>query len=503
MGIETIECKGQVVPKFQSEGFAARFIFGFAQEVLSGKGLDVGCMHKEWAFPGAQPIDITFNEKDEEGKLIEASNLPKGEYDYIFSSNTLEHCKENWTDVLDHWCERLTPNGNIFLYLPSYESRYWRPWANKKHIHILTPQILKDYLEDRGWRNIFTSGHDLNYCFSVMATKPASINAYGIYKFTSKATGKFYIGGTSTSFKDRFKKHWQDLKNGLHFCDCLQEDYDLYGRENFTIELLENCQGLNRQEVEERETEHIAYYKKASPEYILNVKDKANITKAEVYKKLLLYTKDGELLGEFGCTRDVAHFLNIPKENIQTCQYIQEKGKAYLIHERWVVVPEGIEPKLGNNYTIHEINDNGEVINVFWKAQEAADSLNCSRRKINTLLTTNRATVRNTRLILPFGESGKKRNFINGNANLGKFKTQDCKDKIKNTHAARYKNSTNNGIKLVKTDLKGNLICKFASLGQAAKTLSISPSTLGLLIRNKGEFSNENFKIFKDNEGEK
>jgi len=166
--IETVEYKNVEYPKFQTEGFAAQFAIPFAMHVCHGYGVDVGCGKEEWAFPGAIPIDLAFDDK------WDAMNFPQinghEEYDYIFSSHFLEH-SDNWVDVLEYWSTKLKLGGTLFLYLPDYSQEYWRPYNNRKHNHILTPEILKGYLEDRGWNNIFVSGVDLNNSFMVMAER--------------------------------------------------------------------------------------------------------------------------------------------------------------------------------------------------------------------------------------------------------------------------------------------------------------------------------------------
>ena len=53
-----------------------------------------------------------------------------------------------------------------------------------------------------------------------------------IYKITNQINGKFYIGQTSTSIKERWSKH---CNNGSH-CTYLKNAIKKYGKENFTIE---------------------------------------------------------------------------------------------------------------------------------------------------------------------------------------------------------------------------------------------------------------------------
>jgi len=157
--IETITYKGKTYPKFQSEGYASRFAIPYAEQICKGVGVDIGCNRLEWAFPGSYPVDPEINELD-------AMNFPYENLDYIFSSHCLEHLND-WVSVLDYWKTKLKPGGVLFLYLPDYSQLYWRPWNNRKHLNIFSPQIIRDYMEDRGYKNVFTSGVDLYNGFMV------------------------------------------------------------------------------------------------------------------------------------------------------------------------------------------------------------------------------------------------------------------------------------------------------------------------------------------------
>ena len=162
--IEVITYNGENYPKFQSEGNASQFAIPFARKVCKGIGYDVGCMKREWSFPGSIPVDLEFDDP------YDAMNLPKEEPDYIFSSHCLEHLPY-WVDAMDYWYNRLRIGGILFLYLPDYSQHYWRPWNNRKHFNIFSSEIIKDYMKDRGYINIFCSGVDLNNAFMVFGEK--------------------------------------------------------------------------------------------------------------------------------------------------------------------------------------------------------------------------------------------------------------------------------------------------------------------------------------------
>ncbi len=163
--VELIHFQNEKYFKFQSEGFAAQFVFPFAEKICKGKGVDVGFHRTEWILKGSIGIDPIINPQ------WNAKNFPDfcNELDYIFSSHCLEHIPD-WVDVLNYWDSRIKNGGVIFLYLPDYSQKYWRAWNNRKHVSVLSSQILKDYFEDKGY-HVFNTGVDLNNSFSVVAIK--------------------------------------------------------------------------------------------------------------------------------------------------------------------------------------------------------------------------------------------------------------------------------------------------------------------------------------------
>ena len=165
--IETITYKENTYPKFQSEGFAAKFAFPFAEQVCKGNcGYDIGYCKEEWKFPNAIGIDLAKNDG------YHAMNLPEMKVDWIFSSHMLEHIQGSWIETLDYWTSKIKRGGTLFLYLPDYSQRYWRPWENRKHWHIFMPQIIEDYMRESGYIKIFRSqGADPNNSFIIFGEK--------------------------------------------------------------------------------------------------------------------------------------------------------------------------------------------------------------------------------------------------------------------------------------------------------------------------------------------
>ena len=159
-----IEFKDDIYPEFQSLGNASQFSIPFAKYFCKGIGYDIGFCKEEWKYPGAIGIDYSLNNG------FHANNLPDDLVDYIYSSHCLEHV-DNWTNTLEYWISNLKPNGVLFLYLPDFSQKYWRPWNNKKHNHCFTPNIISEFLKDHNMKNIFVSGIDLNNSFMIVCEK--------------------------------------------------------------------------------------------------------------------------------------------------------------------------------------------------------------------------------------------------------------------------------------------------------------------------------------------
>ena len=162
--MQILNYKGDRYPHFQSEGNASQFAIPFAKHFCRGKGYDIGCMKPEWSYPGSIPIDLDFPDE------WDANNLPEGHVDYIFSSHCLEHV-DDWVGTLNYWTDNLRQGGILFLYLPHYDQKYWRPWNNRKHNHVFVPEIMVDFLHDKQFTNIFSSQRDLNHSFIVVGEK--------------------------------------------------------------------------------------------------------------------------------------------------------------------------------------------------------------------------------------------------------------------------------------------------------------------------------------------
>ena len=159
--MEVVEFKDKKYPYFQSIGNASQFAIPFAKHICNGYGYDIGYSKEEWKLPNAIGIDLNDLSND-----YHADNLPDNKVDYIYSSHCLEHV-DNWVTTFTYWLSKLKSSGILFLYLPDVSQVYWRPWNNKKHKHILTPNIFKEYCVEHNLVH-YISGIDLNNSFMVV-----------------------------------------------------------------------------------------------------------------------------------------------------------------------------------------------------------------------------------------------------------------------------------------------------------------------------------------------
>ncbi len=158
--MNTFEYRGKTYPTYLRDGNAMQFIAPVALRLCKGTGLDVGC--GDWPLPGAVGIDRKMN--------LDVNAVPRGPWDYIFSSHLLEHLA-NPVNTLEHWQANIKPGGVLFLYLPHPDMVYWRPENCRKHLHSWYPIQMAKMLESLGFVDVMHSERDMMWSFAVVAAK--------------------------------------------------------------------------------------------------------------------------------------------------------------------------------------------------------------------------------------------------------------------------------------------------------------------------------------------
>ena len=130
----------------------------------------------------------------------------------------------------------------------------------------------------------------------------------GVYKITNIITNKFYIG-SSNNIQERIKTHFRELKNNRHLNKHLQSSYNKYGKDNFIVDILEECQDIIARE---------QYYIDISNWNMLyNKTRKAGGGGGDTTsKEYVLLDLDGNVLDRFYSGRILKDFLNIKARDI-------------------------------------------------------------------------------------------------------------------------------------------------------------------------------------------
>jgi predicted GIY-YIG superfamily endonuclease len=149
------------------------------------------------------------------------------------------------------------------------------------------------------------------------------------YQITNIENGSFYIGIT-TNFEKRKKQHLNNLENHIHPNYKLQKDYDIYGKEKFTIKIIDQFTG-DIGEAYNKEYELIQKYNatnsynileggQLNPVYSPQCLSKIKKTHQAKYDNILQYSFNGHkfiFIQQFGSLHDAAKLTNSDFRAIQ------------------------------------------------------------------------------------------------------------------------------------------------------------------------------------------
>lgn len=144
-----------------------------------------------------------------------------------------------------------------------------------------------------------------------------------IYKITNLINGKEYIGQTSLSIQERFKRHIRDANKKYYNNRPLYNAINKYGVENFVIEKLEEC---SIEEVNQKEIEYINRFNTYSNGYnaTLGGEGKVIIDYDEVLKKYQIGLTAGQIAKDMN--HNVQQITKILKSKGITKEEIIERG---------------------------------------------------------------------------------------------------------------------------------------------------------------------------------
>ena len=122
-----------------------------------------------------------------------------------------------------------------------------------------------------------------------------------IYKITNLLNGDFYIGQTITTLQHRFNQHKtaSSSRSNMHIARAIQK----YGKENFKIELIEECDNslLNK-----REDYWIATLK---PRYNIKLKNNSAVSTTWNKRPVRMYSLQGDYIKTFPSIIEAGQWL--------------------------------------------------------------------------------------------------------------------------------------------------------------------------------------------------
>jgi 2-polyprenyl-3-methyl-5-hydroxy-6-metoxy-1,4-benzoquinol methylase len=146
----------------------------FLQSVPQGRLLDVGCGSGEWLL-SMQTLDwqvegLDFDENavavgHQRGLAVrhgslEQQNLPKDSFDAVTLSHVIEHVDDP-VRTLSECARILKPGGKLIVATPNNTSlghrffkENWRGLEPPRHLHIFSPQSLRQTLAQAGFQNV-------------------------------------------------------------------------------------------------------------------------------------------------------------------------------------------------------------------------------------------------------------------------------------------------------------------------------------------------------------
>lgn len=275
----------------------------------------------------------------------------------------------------------------------------------------------------------------------------------GVYKITNLINGKFYIGSSSYSINYRIKTHIQRARLGKHENSYIQRAWNKYGEENFSFEILEEC---NPNLALERE------------QYYLNTLLKAQeyINGDRTFFKKYGYNLSPTASSTYGVKQTDEQRLN---HIIASRLSVSNPTEAMLAN--W----EKMRQK--NRKSILQFSLEGEFIKEWYFIKDAAIFYNVALTNLSCAAKNTNKTVKN--FIWIYAE--KSQEDINEEL---KIRIEKKKKPVKKSKIYKDRRTT----PVLQYDKNGNFIKEWNTLIDAAKSVSTSPSNIMYMC--KGERPN-------------
>ena len=199
---------------------------------------------------------------------------------------------------------------------------------------------------------------------------------YVVYCIKNKVTGRIYIGSTC-NLNRRKSEHLKDLRHNKHYSLPMQEDYNKYGEQSFTISVIEEC---TKETQYEREQYYLDLYKPYENGYNKSVKAAYADYKDSYFHKSH-YGKDNQFYGKHH-TKELKEMMSKRRKGIKTKPHTEATKK---------LISEKAMGELNHNAKrVYQYSLTGEFIAEYGSAADAARALNMkSESSINNVCKTN------------------------------------------------------------------------------------------------------------------
>lgn len=188
----------------------------------------------------------------------------------------------------------------------------------------------------------------------------------GIYKIKNILNGKVYIG-QSVDIEKRWSTHIAELKNNYHYNIHLQSAWNKYGEENFEFSIVEEC-GADR--LNQCEIYWISKFDSYKNGY--NLTSGGGNTEA-FSKSVIQFDCSGNELARYTSISEAETSTSVCYSQISECCSDKRKtagGYIWQYEEGFVKIPQWhFDARMFN--AIHQLSQEGDLINVFPSAAEA------------------------------------------------------------------------------------------------------------------------------------
>ena len=196
----------------------------------------------------------------------------------------------------------------------------------------------------------------------------------GIYKISCTVNKKCYIGHSKGIYK-RWLGHKDSLRHNHHKNSHMQADWNVYGEDSFTFEIIESLpSNLSKEEYEEIETKWVMFYKSHLSEFGYNAvlpgsiplyRQEENLTNHFNQTKYYVCIKENEIVTAKG-RKEILLLTGISYSKIgDLCSYWKGIGKRKSLNGWMIVREENYDPEF--DYINYRKPKKEDVIKKTWR----------------------------------------------------------------------------------------------------------------------------------------